>query len=361
MSESSPIRILDAHVHQWDPRTTPRPVTPLVKLFGWNHRLLVRVGRALFPRTLIDFVGTPEHALSAFLPAELRADWGGYAERIDGVVHVQALWQSRRHLDMVDETRWLESLDPGAETIQAIVGEAHLDAPDIAEVLEAHAAASPRFRGIRDSLSHSPDPGVHDFARSPDLMRSEAWRRGYALLGGRGLSFDAWTYHHQLRDLAALAREIPQTPVVLCHLGTPVAIAGEYGGIGRTTTAREAIENEWRASIAELAEVEHVQFKISGMLMPIFGYGYERREAPMSQREYVDRVGPLVEYMLETVGIERCIFGSNFPMDKVSVRYETIVAGLEELLTGYERAERAAFWGGNARRFYRLDAADAEA
>lgn len=360
MSESSPIRILDAHVHQWDPRKTPRPVTPLVKLLGWNHRLLVRVGKALFPRPLVDFVGTPEHALSAYLPPQLREDWGDYAERIDGVVHVQAMWRARKHMDMVGETRWLQALDPEAATIKAIVGEAHLDAPDIGEVLDAHAEASARFVGVRDSLAHSPDRGVHDFARSGGLLRSEAWRRGYAMLGDRGLTFDAWPYHHQLRDLAALVRDIPQTAVVLCHLGTPVAIAGEYGGIGRTPTAREAIENDWRASIAELAEVEHVKFKISGMLMPIFGYGFEIWGVPMSQPEYVDRVGPLVEYMLDTVGIERCIYGSNFPMDKVSIRYETIVAGLEELLAGYDEAQRAAFWGGNAREFYGLSTPPSE-
>lgn len=354
MSESSPIRIVDAHVHQWDPRTTPRAVSPLVKLLGWNPKLLTAVGKRVFPRALLDFVGNPEHALAAYLPANLRADWGSYADRVDGVVHVQAMWEGRKHIDKVGETRWLAAIDPEGTIIKAMVGEAQLDAPDLDAVLDAHAQASDRFVGIRDSLSHSPARGVFDFARSGELMRDDRWRRGFAELGARDLTFDAWCYHHQLRDLASLVRDIPQTRVVVCHLGSPVGVAGPYAGVGTTPAEREAIESEWRASIAELAAVDHVQFKISGMLMPIIGFGYERWEVPMSQQEYVDRVGPFIQYMLDTVGIERCLFGSNFPMDKVSIRYETVIAGLDELLGNFELEPREGFWAGNARRFYGL-------
>ena len=346
--------ILDAHVHQWDPRGTPREATTAVKLLGWSPWLLERVVRVAMPRSLVDFVAKAEHALNDYLPADLREDHAEHASRVEGVVHVQAGWKTDRHLGLVDETRWLERIDPKGATIRAIVGAAHLEAPDLGEVLDAHAAASPRFRGIRDMLGSHPNPRVHDFARRPELLFDEAWRAGYALLGERGLTFDAWMYHHQLADFAALAEEHTDTRFVLCHLGTPVAMGGEYAGLGVTAAERERIEEEWRAALARIAEVPRARFKLSGMLMPILGFGAERGE-PMSRAEVVDRVGPFLSFAIDTLGIERCLFGSNFPIDKVSVEWATLVDAWDELLEGHDEEARRAFFAGNAREFYAID------
>ena len=103
-----------------------------------------------------------------------------------------------------------------------------------------------------------------------------------------------------------------------------------------------------------LAEVPHVRFKIGGLLMPIVGFGAERQPTTMSKGEFVDRVGPLVTWALDTFGIQRCMFASNFPMDKVSISYQTLVAGLDELLDNRTEEEKRLFFNGVARDFYRI-------
>ena len=347
--------ILDSHVHQWDPRTTPREATLAVKLFGWNPRLLDFVVRLAMPKPLVDFVGRGEYALNAYLPDDLRADLGRQLDRLVGVVHVQAGWKGKRHLDVVGETRWLESIDPGGDTIRGIVGAAHLEAPDLPDVLDEHQRASRRFRGVRDMIAAHPSESIVDWEREPGLLRKAAWRDGYALLGKRGLTFDAWMYHHQLREFAELARSVSETKVVLVHLGTPIALAGPFGGFGETAAERARITDEWKEAVSDFACIPHARFKIGGLLMPIVGFGTEQRKQPMSKQEFVDRVGPLLEWAIESIGIERCMFGSNFPMDKVSIDYPTLVSGLDALLANRTDEDKAKFFADNARDFYGID------
>ncbi|MEM9729790.1 MAG: amidohydrolase family protein [Myxococcota bacterium] len=348
--------ILDSHIHQWDPRTTPREATPAVKLFGWNPRLLDWVVRLAMPKPLIDFVGRGEYALNEYLPTDLRTDWGRHRNRIRGVIHVQAGWKGKRHIDVVGETRWLEGIDPGANTILGIVGAAHLEEPDLGEVLDAHAAASSRFCGVRDMLSAHPSKAIVDWERYPNQLHEPAWRRGYALLGERGLTFDAWMYHEQLDAFGELAKATRDTKVVLCHLATPIALAGPFGGLGGSAAERTRIENQWKEAIARFAEIPHVRFKVSGLLMPILGFAAEQRETPMTEQEFVDRVGPLVEWSIGTIGIDRCMFGSNFPMDKVSIDYATLISGFDALLASHTDEDKKAFYEQNARDFYGVGA-----
>lgn len=346
--------IVDSHVHQWDPRTTPREATLAVKLFGWNPRLLDWVVRVGMPRPLIDFVGRGEYALNEYLPADLQTDFAQHRSRITGVIHVQAGWKGKRHLDVVGETRWLESIDPSSATIAGIVGAAHLEAPDLSAVLDAHAAASPRFRGVRDMIAAHPSKAIVDWEREANLLGKPAWRDGYALLGKRGLTFDAWMYHHQLDAFGEVAKTAPETRFVLCHLATPIALAGPFGGLGGSAAERNRIEDEWKGALTRFAEIPHARFKISGLLMPILGFGAEHRENPMSEQELVDRVGPLIDWAIGTIGIDRCMFGSNFPMDKVSVSYATLISGLDALLADRSDDEKARFFEGNAREFYSI-------
>lgn len=344
--------ILDSHIHQWDPRTTPREATLAVKLFGWSPRLLDWVVRVGMPKPLVDFVGRGEYALNEYLPADLKADWARHRDRVAGVVHVQAGWKGKRHIDVVGETRWLEQIDPGANTIVGIVGAAHLEASDLDDVLDAHTAASKRFCGVRDMVAAHPSKAIVDWEREPNLLQNRAWREGYGRLGERGLTFDAWMYHEQLDAFGELAKGSPKTKVVLCHLATPIALAGPFGGLGGSAAERNRIEDEWKGAIARFAEIPHVRFKVSGLLMPILGFAAEHREAPMTEQEFVDRVGPLVEWSIGTIGIDRCMFGSNFPMDKVSIDYATLISGFDALLTNRTDDEKAGFFERNARAFY---------
>lgn len=344
------VPVLDPHVHLWDPRTTPREVTLAVKLLGWNDALLSRLGPKLFPRSAIGFVGRADYVLHSYLPADWRADAGDVASA--GFVHVQAGWHGRGPLGPVGETRWLESVC-GPE-LRAIVAEARLDAPNLPALLDAHAAASARFVGVRDMTAFDDDRAVMNWTTAGDRMQKGAWRRGLALLGERKLSFDAWCYHRQLGDLAAALREAPQTRVVLCHLGTPIGYGGPFGRYGADAAQRARIFAEWKEGLAAVAACPNVHAKISGLAMPILGFGFHERPTPPTVGELVDKLGPLVEHALATFTPARCFFASNFPMDKVSAPWRSLFDAFAELVGGYDVATRRALFHDNAARFYGL-------
>jgi predicted TIM-barrel fold metal-dependent hydrolase len=341
--------IIDSHVHFWDPRTTPRTVSPVVKLLGWNERLLHSVGLRLFPKDARNFVGIPNHVMRAYLPSELAHEQRDV--NAHGFVHVQAGWHGRGELCGADETRWLESL--GDARIRGIVGQATLESPSLARLIAAHRAASPRFVGVRDMTAHDPDPAVMAFS-TPDRMKSTRFRRGLVHLGDVGLSFDAWCYGPQLRDLADALAEARHTRVVLCHLGTPIGIGGPYGRHGTSREARASIFARWKDDIARIAEMPNVHAKLSGLAMPILGFGFHRRPNPPSSAELADCFGPLIEHAFRTFGTKRCFFGSNFPMDKVSATWPTIFRAFESLTRDYDDATRRGLFHDHAAHFYRL-------
>ena len=142
---------------------------------------------------------------------------------------------------------------------------------------------------------------------------------------------------------------------MLCHLATPIALAGPYGGLGTNAAERTRIADEWKEAIANFASIPHVRFKIGGLLMPIVGLGVEHRDEPLSEQEFVDRIGPLIEWAIQAIGIDRCMFGSNFPMDKVSIDYATLISGMDALLSTRTDEEKAKFFAGNARGFYAIE------
>jgi L-fuconolactonase len=349
--------IIDPHVHLWDQRATPRETSLLVKLFGWRPATMRWLARKLFPADAIRFFGTPDHLLADYLPADYQADADAGDASVAGFVHVEASWKGKGPLGPVAETRWLESLD--APLLKGIVGYADLSlGADVEPVLRAHVEASPRFRGIRYTLTHHPAKGVLSGCKTEGLARDRTWREGYAMLAQHGLSFDATVYHHQLDDVAALARDFPDVPVILCHAGTPTAYGGPFGGPmggqGADATAREKVAQEWRDGMARLAERPNVTVKISGLAMPILGWGWEHRSRPPEAKEVAAAWAQPVAFMVDTFGADRCMFASNFPIDKVSMPWATLYAAFAQTVADRREAERRALFGDTARRVYRL-------
>src|SRR6516165_8521323 len=184
--------VVDAHIHQWDPFTTPRVASGAAKITR-RVPLLLPVLVRMLPRASRDFVGDPRHMLTTYLPGDYAAD--AVPLNVDTVVHVEASWQGHRPIDAVDETRWVSSLpfgENGAPKLGAIVVHADPSQPDAAQVLDAHLQASPLVKGVRCVAAHSPDRGIVDFAKRPNMVRAglPAW-----ILGGRRT-------RSQLRDLA---------------------------------------------------------------------------------------------------------------------------------------------------------------
>jgi len=154
------------------------------------------------------------------------------------------------------------------------------------EVLEAHIrAGGGRFRGIRHITAWDPDPVIMNPAYQwpREIFEHANFRAGFAQLAPLGLSFDAWLYHPQIRDLAGLARAFPETSIVLDHVGGPLGIRG-YAG------KRDQVFADWKAAMEELARCPNVCVKLGGLGMRINGMGFEEKaEPPSSDDRHDDR------------------------------------------------------------------------
>ena len=305
--------------------------------------------RRLFPKAALEFYGDPEHVLADYLIRDYDADTDG--RNVVGFVHIEAQWLGKGPTGPVAETRWLESL--GMSKLKGIVGHADLGLGAVVDdVLAAHVDASPRFRGVRYLLYHHPDKRLLSDASQAEISRDETWRLGYASLAKHGLSFETVVYDHQLPELADLARDFPETPVILCHLGTPVGVGGEFAGHGQTPEERERIAQRWREGMSRLAEQSNVYVKLSGV-MPCLGLGYHQDDPPTAER-VAEEIAPLIDFAVDTFGAERCMFGSNFPVDKVSMPWSTLYGAFERTVAARSSDERRALFHDTAARAYRL-------
>ena len=197
----------------------------------------------------------------------------------------------------------------------AIVGHANLTLGDaVAPVLEAQLAASPtRFRGIRHSTTWDASDALRSEAPR-GLLADEGFRRGFVWLEKLGLSFDAWVYHPQLPEVAQLARRFPGVTIILNHIGAPLGV-GPYAG------KRDEVFQEWSQGIATIAACPNVAVKLGGVGSLRSGYDWHERAVKPSSQELAQVLKPYFEHCIERFGVERCMFESNFPVEKSSNGY----------------------------------------
>lgn len=240
----------------------------------------------------------------------------------------------------------------GATRIAAgIIGHADLMlGGDVAPVLEAHlAAGGGRFRGIRHSVpwDASDDVPVIRGKRPPHMLLDDTYRAGFAQLACYDLSYEAWLYHSQMAELADLARAYPDTTIILNHFGGPLGV-GPYAG------KREEIFPTWQASLAELAACPNVVAKLGGINMEINGFGWHMNPTPPTSEALMEATRPYYEYTIEKFGPDRCMFESNFPVDKLSCSYNILWNSFKRLTAGYSADEKAQLFHDTATRVYRL-------
>jgi predicted TIM-barrel fold metal-dependent hydrolase len=252
----------------------------------------------------------------------------------------------------VGETAFVtgEAERSGRQVMGGIVAHADLRGAALDDVLDAHdTAARGRFRGIRHAGSHALHPDVLTIpGRAPaGLYADPAFRAGVARLGERGLTFDTWHYHYQNRDFLDLARAVPSTTLVLDHFGTPL-------GVGPYASQREHIFEQWTADIADIARCENVVAKIGGLAMPDNGFGWDAADRPPTSDEFVEAQGRYYVHTIEQFGPERCMFESNFPVDRLSLSYRTVWNAFKKLVADFSADERDAMLRGTAARVYRL-------
>lgn len=242
-------------------------------------------------------------------------------------VHVQA---EMERVDPVRETAWLQAIadQPGSGGFpHGIVAFADLPDPGVEAVLERH-GQYPNVRGIRYILNHEARAPLYSATTRGDWLRDDAWRRGYALLRKYGLSFDLQIFWQQMTDAADLAQTFPETQVILDHTGMP-----------RSRDPDDVAS--WREGMRTLAACPNVACKISGLAM------YHHDWTP-------ELIRPLVLDTIAIFGAERCLFASNFPVDRLHSSYDQVWAAFDAITADFSEDERRALFHDNAVRFYRL-------
>ena len=237
-----------------------------------------------------------------------------------------------------------------ARASAAIVGYADLNlGPAVGEVLDAHAAASPRFRGIRHAAGWDASDEVRDSHTAPvqGMLGSSTFRAGFAELGKRGMTFDGWLYHPQIPDLTDLARAFPDQPMIFDHFGGPLGI-GPYAG------KRAEIFEYWKGAVSDLANCTNVVAKLGGLVMAINGFGFHKRERPATSDELVAATRDYHLHMIDCFGTDRCMFESNFPVDKVSCSYRVLYNAFKKIAEGFSATEKAAVFHDTAVRVYQV-------
>lgn len=221
----------------------------------------------------------------------------------------------------------------------------------VGDVLDAHiAAGGGRFRGIRCSATWEASDTIKNgrWPYGPHALLDPRYREGVAELVKRDLSMEGWCYHPQMPELIDLAKACPDVTIILDHFGGPLGI-GPYEG------RRDEIFEEWKGYLAEIAQCGNVVAKLGGLNMDYNGFGWEHRPKPPTSEELLEATRPYFEYTIEHFGVDRCLFESNFPVDKLSCNYNVLWNSFKRLTANYSADEKAKLYHDNAARIYRLD------
>ena len=230
-----------------------------------------------------------------------------------------------------------------------IVSFADLRLPNVDPVLEGQiAAAGGRFRGIRHIAANDPAIiGASSYVPPAGLMDDPNFRRGLKRLPAHDLTFEAWIYHPQIKTLTAVAHDCPEVKIVLNHFGGPLGV-GPYEG------KRDEVFRTWCADIRELSSCPNVYVKLGGLAMFVNGFNFHTEPLPPSSGEMAQAWRPYVDACIESFGANRCMFESNFPVDKGACSYSVLFNAFKRLASGASASEKSDLFAGTASRFYRL-------
>lgn len=270
----------------------------------------------------------------------------------DAPAHLQSLGETRTVAAICRESR---GHGPGKPPVAALVGHVDLRLAGQSEtllrdVIALHQEAGGGFlRGFRHAGAH--DSNSDKFfirPRAPAyLYGQEAFRQGMRVLADLGLTYDTWHYHHQNQDYCELARAVPECTMILDHFGTPLGV-GVYAG------CRDEIFQQWKDDIREISRCPNVYAKLGGMAMPDNGYGWDKAQLPPDSDEFVRKQKRYYLHAIECFGPERCMFESNFPVDRWSLSYHVLWNGLKKMVADFSPAEKHAMFYGTAERIYHL-------
>jgi predicted TIM-barrel fold metal-dependent hydrolase len=299
--------IVDAHHHLWDLKTCDYP---------W-----------LMARGVPRFFGDPTPIQKNYLVDDLQHDAASFD--LAASVHIQV---GVAPGDELKETVWLQQTGDQLGLPSAIVAFCELEQPNAPALLEAQQRHS-RVRGVRQIIGRSDEEDAVN--QSGQLVEQAIWQEHLQLLGELGLSFDLQLTPTQMPRVAEVLATAPDTTVALCHCGSPC---------DQSATGLKS----WRHGLELLASLPNVVCKVSGFGM--FNHDWT-----------TDSIRPLVETCIDVFGIERAMFGSNFPVDKLHASYDQVWQAYEQIVVGLDAGDQHRLFAENAKRFYRIDAASASA
>ena len=329
----------------WLARQAPEPILePDLPMIDTHHHLWDRRGHRYFLQEFLADASTGHHLVaSVFVECDSMYRAGG-----------------PEAMRPVGETEFVagqaamsaSGLYGPARVAAGIVGFADLTLGDRAEpVLEAHVrAGGGRFRGVRHAAAFDASEiiGNSRVAGGPHLLREPSFRAGLARLTALGLSLDAWVFHPQLADVVDLARAFPGANIIVGHCGGPLGY-GPYAG------KRDEVFGAWKPRIAELAQCPNVTMKLGGMMMRLAAYDYRTKPGPPSSADLASLWRPYIETCIELFGASRCMFESNFPVEKMGIGWAALWNAFKRIAAGASADDKAALFSGTARRAYRLD------
>ena len=320
----SEIPICDPHHHLWDKETTRLQdrylIDEMLEDIGGGHNVVSTV----FVECSAFFKPTGPEAFRCV----------GETEAINGLAAMCA-----------------SGIYGNSQIAKGIIGHVDLRLGEVVgDILDAHiAAGGGRFRGIRHGAVWHESPEIRNHRSKPSegLLLQQNFRSGFKHLAPRSLVFDAWVLHTQISDVIALARDFPETTIVLDHCGAPIGI-GPYRG-----KTKEVLE-VWKRDTAELARCDNVVVKLGGLGLDYPGFDWHSQPRPPTSTELRNVSAPYMEHLIEKFGPARCMFESNFPIDKHNFSYTVVWNSFKLLTRGYSLAERAALFHDTASRVYRL-------
>ena len=221
----------------------------------------------------------------------------------------------------------------------------------IRDALEAEIAAGAGvLRGIRYCMPWDKHEEVGKYVARyvpPGRLLDPTFRAGAAQLAPLGLTFDVWLYHTQLPELAEFARALPDTTIILNHVGGAI-------GVGPYAEHRQEMLAGWRRNMVAVAACPNVHVKLGGLGMLHFGFDFHLRDRPPSSADLAQAWRPYMETCIEAFGPRRAMFESNFPPDKQSCSYLTLWNAFKRIASAASDHEKAELFGGTATRVYRL-------
>jgi predicted TIM-barrel fold metal-dependent hydrolase len=294
-----PFPIVDAHHHVWDPDLNYHPWLRDRPVSSFRYGDYSAINRRYL---VADYLGDARH-------------W-----QVAGSVYVEAEWDPD---DPAGEMDFIASLRRESGLPSVAVGQIRLDDDGVGAALERLSG----YDFVR-SVRQKPRANASSADGAPGGMTDKSWRDGFAQLRRHALRFDLQTPWWHLDEAAGLARDFPDTQIILNHAGLPADRSGQ---------ALAA----WRAAMRRAADCPNIAVKISGIGTPGLAWTVARNR-------------DIISAVIDAFGIDRCMFASNFPVDSLCASFDDIYDGFAAITAEFSANDRQRLFHDNAVRIYSI-------